>query len=185
LGAKGGASAVHVSENGARSFGDIFARNLAVTPEVIPTVPADAPPEKLDAAWSAVGFVFDNPADTVTAYLDGRATEFWIENPERHGFFKWPANGWLQAQLHRQPGLQEGEDPTYPPDQFYEPPEGEPTKRELVSESGDERVELHHFDFTRVRVTLGRGDDGKFRAIKKRELAALKVNICFHVDTLH
>jgi hypothetical protein len=176
LGAKSGASAVHVSENGAKSFGDKYARNLAVTPELIPTAPADAPSEVLDAAWSAVGFVFDNAADTVTAYLNGQATEFWIEDPMNHNFFKWPARGWIQAQWRGQSGIQEGVDPDYPADQFYTPPEGEPSKRDVVSEAGDERVELHHFPFTRVRVTLGRDASGEFREVKKRELAALKAN---------
>ncbi len=176
LGAKSGASAVHVSENGAKSFGDKYARNLAVTPELIPTAPADAPPETLDAAWSTVGFVFDNAADTVTAYLDGKATDFWIESPERHNFFKWPAQGWQQEYLHKLPGLQQGEDPNYPADQYYAPPEGAPSKRELVSEAGDERVEMHHFAFTRVRVTLGRDAEGRLTEVKKRELVALKAN---------
>ncbi len=176
LGAKNGASAVHVSENGAKSFGDKYARNLAVTPELIPTAPAEAPPEQLDAAWSVMGFVFDNAADTVTAYLDGQASEFWIDDPSKHNFFKWPANGWLQAQLHRQPGLQEGEDPDYPADQFYEPPERKPLQVELVSEAADERVERHHFPFTRVRVTLGRDAAGAFTVVKQRELVALKAN---------
>lgn len=176
LGAKGGASAVHVSENGAKSFGDKYARNLAVTPELIATVPMDSAAAKLDASWSLMGFTFDNAANTVTAYLNGQATDLWIDNPQQHGFFKWPANGWLQAQLHRQPGLQEGEDPNYPVDQFYAPPEERPLQVEVLSEEGDERVELHHFVFTKVRVTLGRDAGGAMSQVKKRELAALKAN---------
>jgi len=109
-----GASAAHVSENGARSFGDRYARNLAATPEVIPAVPADSPEEKLDAAWTVAGFSFDNQRNTVTAYFNGKATEFWIENPEKHPFFQWPHRGWVQAQLRRIPGLQPGEDPGFP-----------------------------------------------------------------------
>jgi hypothetical protein len=176
LGAKSGASAVHVSENGAKSFGDKYARNLAVTPELIPTAPPDATPETLDATWSLLGFTFDNAANTVTAYLNGQATDYWIESPEKQNFFKWPAHGWLQAQLHKLPGLQEGEDPNYPADQFYQPPEEEPLKNEVVSESDGERVELHQYPFTRVRVTLGKDAEGRFTRVKKRELIALKSN---------
>jgi hypothetical protein len=85
LAANTGASAAHVSENGASSFGDRYARNLAVTPELIP-------PE-----WAVAGFTFDNDKNEVTAYLNGKATEYWIENPASHPFFQWPARGWLQG----------------------------------------------------------------------------------------
>ena len=170
LAANNGASAVHVSENGGSSFGDRYARNLAVTPEVIPAVPAGAPAEALDRAWVAAGFTFDNQKHTVTAYLDGKATEFWIDHPEAHPFFQWPYKGWVQAQLHSTPGLQPGEDPAFPKDQFYEPPEGRPLSRTVIEERGEERVELHVFAFTKVRVTLRSGQ------VVKRELTAIKAN---------
>jgi hypothetical protein len=165
LAANNGASAVHVSENGAKSFGDRYARNLAVTPEVIPAVP-----DARDEAWTTVGFTFDNHRNTVTAYLDGKATDYWIDNPEKHPFFQWPANGWTQAQLHRMPGLQDGEDPAFPHDQFYTPPEDKPHRRSVVERREGELVELHEFAFTKVRVTL-RG-----KQVLKRELIALKAN---------
>jgi hypothetical protein len=176
LGANNGASAVHVSENGARSFGDHYARNLAVTPEIIPTVPADAPPEMLDKAWSAVGFVFDNGRNTVTAYLDGKATDYWIDNPHKHQFFEWPAKGWLQAQLHRIAGVQPGEDPTFPADQFYTPPESKPRQRQVLETTATERVELHTFEFTKVRVTLRKDASGRFKEVVRRELVSLRAN---------
>ncbi len=66
----GGASA-HVSENGVSSFGDRYARNLSVTPEVIPA----------DGSWTVVGFTFDNRRNEVTSYWNGKATENWLENP--------------------------------------------------------------------------------------------------------
>jgi hypothetical protein len=161
LAANPGGAAVHVSENGASSFGDRYARNLAVTPETIRAVSADADAEVLDAAWSVAGFTFDNAKNTVTAYLDGKASEFWIENPAEHPFFRWPYRGWEQAQLHRMPGLQ--------PD-HYEPPEGRPLSRTVLEERDGERVELHEFRFTKVRVTL------RAREVVKRELAALCAN---------
>ncbi len=176
LAANDGASAVHVSENGGSSFGDKYARNLAVTPNQIPTVSGRPSENELDRAWSMVGFVFDHANHTMTAYLDGEAMEYWIENPREHRFFKWPAQAWLQAKLHRTPGLQDGEDPNFPPAQFYEPPEDQPLGREVVYEHGNERVELHSFRFTRVRVTLGRDTEGAFSKVKRLDLAALKVN---------
>jgi hypothetical protein len=176
LAAKDGAAAVHVSENGAASFGDRYARNLAVTPEVIPTVATDAPAGVLDTAWSVVGFSFDNAKNTVTAYLNGKASEYWIEDPAKHPFFQWPYKGWVQAELRRVPGLQEGEDPAFPADQFYEPPEKPLLSRTVVRESGEERVELRVFPFTKVRVTLHKDLRGKFTVVAGRELVALKAN---------
>jgi hypothetical protein len=158
LAANNGAAAVHVSENGAKSFGDRYARNLAVTAEPIP------------AGWSAVGFTFDNDRNIATAYLNGKANEYWISNPEKHPFFQWPAKGWIQAQLHRMPRLQNGEDPAFPLDQFYTPPEGKPRRRSLIERTAAVRVELHEFAFTKVRVTL----QGKI--VLSRELVALKAN---------
>lgn len=171
LGANEGGSAVHVSENGAKSFGDKYARNLAVTPEKLKVA---ATAEESDKAWSVMGFTFDNGRDTVTAYLDGKATEYWIDEPEKHGFFKWPANGWLQAELRRLPGLQPGEDAAFPEDQFYRPPETKARKRQVVESTEQRRVELVEYEFTRVRVTTERVD-GRWRTAG-RELVALKAN---------
>jgi hypothetical protein len=158
LAANPGAAAVHVSENGASSFGDRYARNLAVTPQV------------LDEEWRAAGFVFDNRRNTVTAYFDGVASDFWIDNPEAHPFFQWPAKAWQQAEWRRQPGLQPGEDPNFPAGQFYSPPEDRRRRRTLLESRPGERVELEEFPFTKVRVTRRNG------AVVRRELVALRVN---------
>jgi hypothetical protein len=175
LAANPGASAAHVSENGAKSFGDRYARNLSVTPEKIPEAPDRSPAEVLDAAWTVVAMSFDNQRNTVTSYINGAATSFWIEAPAEHPFYQWPARGWLQAQLHRIPGAQEGEDLSFPRDQFYEPPERKPRKRKLLSENGSQRVELHEFEFTKVRVTLRKNARGQFAPFQ-RDLAALRAN---------
>ncbi len=175
LAANDGASAVHVSENGRSSFGDRYARNLATTRRLIPTAAADAPDAVMDAAWSVVGFVFDNERNTATAYLDGEAEDHWIEDPASHPFFQWPARGWLQAQLRRVPGRQPGEDPGYPADQLYEPPEAAPHRRSRVSADAVERVFDDTYAFTRVRVTERRGADGTWQ-VASRELLALRVN---------
>lgn len=86
LAANRGAVAAHISENGAHSFGDKYARNLAVTPETLP------------AKWIAAGFTFDNARDTLTAYYDGHATELWIDNPQSHPFFQWVARAWASGE---------------------------------------------------------------------------------------
>ncbi len=85
LAANNGASAAHVSENGSSSFGDKYARNLSVTPELIPN------------RWALLGLRFDNRANTVTSSLDGVETEYWIDNPDQHPFFKWAAKGWAEG----------------------------------------------------------------------------------------
>ncbi|HYN02242.1 MAG TPA: hypothetical protein VE359_07340 [Vicinamibacteria bacterium] len=175
LAANDGASAVHVSENGRSSFGDRYARNLAATRRLIPTSAPDAPDAVMDAAWSVVGFVFDNERNTATAFLDGEAEDHWIEDPASHPFFQWPAKGWLQAQLRRLPGLQAGEEPDFPADQLYEPPETEPRKRTRVSATSRERVFDDTYAFTRVRVTQRRDADGRWQPAS-RELRALRVN---------
>jgi hypothetical protein len=156
LAANNGASAVHVSENGAASFGDRFARNLAVTPELIPAVPADSNPDMLDRSWSVVAFSFDNAKNTVTAYLNGRATGYWIDDPAKHPFFQWPYKGWV--------------------DGSYRPPEKPLLSRTVVEENDGERVELRVYPFTKVRVTLQKDERGKFTRVAARELVALKAN---------
>ncbi|MGC4048521.1 MAG: hypothetical protein QM757_02260 [Paludibaculum sp.] len=175
LAANAGAPAVHVSENGRNSFNDRYARNLAVTPEIMPAVPSDAPAQVLDQSWQLAGFTFDNRRNEVTAYLNGKATEYWIDNPQKHPFFQWPAKGWQQAQLHRQPGQQEGEDPSYPADQYYEPPETKPLRREVEKSEPTLRQELQTFRYTKVRVTLRREGKDPWRIVQ-RELVALKAN---------
>jgi hypothetical protein len=176
LAANPGASAAHVSENGGRSFGDRYARNLAVTPQVIPAVHAAAPASALDHAWTLVGFAFDNRRNTVTAYFNGEATELWIDHPESHPFYQWPYRAYVQAQLHRLPGLQTGENPDFPPDQFYEPPEGKPRRRTILERSSGQQIELHEFEFTKVRVTLRWPPGGKPLEVVSRQLMALKAN---------
>jgi hypothetical protein len=171
LAANPGAPAAHVSENGGSSFGDKYARNLAVTRERMPVASAGEDGEE----WSVAGFVFDNAADALTAYLNGRSEENWIEDPATHPFFRWPAHGWTQAQLAKLPGVQEGELPDYPRDRYYEPPETRLVEERVESESMTSRVVLKHFEFTKVRETYVAQTGGGWQ-LANRELVALKVN---------
>ena len=141
LAANAGASAAHVSENGASSFGDRYARNLSVTPKVIPN----------DGAWHTVGMVFDNARNTVTSYLDGRAEDYWIENPAKHPFFQWVERGWRNGE--------------------YQPPEKKARAVKVIEQSAERRVEERQYEFTRVRITRENG-----AAQERRELVALRVN---------
>lgn len=81
------AAASHISENGASTFGDKYARHLSVTPQ---TMPVDR--------WCSIALVFDNANDTVTSYLDGQAAENWVESPERHPFFRHAAAAWERGE---------------------------------------------------------------------------------------
>jgi hypothetical protein len=87
----------------------------------------------------------------VTAYINGVATGNWIDEPQKHPFFRWPAEGWRTGE--------------------YQPPEGKPLSRQLLERTGEGRVELWTYRFTKVRVTL----DGQGK-VARRELASLRVN---------
>lgn len=175
LGANLGASSAHVSENGLASFGDRYARHLAVTPEKMTARGSDAD-GKNDSDWSTVGFVYDNQTKTVTAYLDGRATPNWVEQPGKNGFFKATVKAWEQGRYARFAGEQAGEDPLFPADQRYRPPEVTPLEERVESDTPERRVVLRFYEFTKVRVTLVPAEDGTMRELPEAELAALKVN---------
>jgi hypothetical protein len=73
------------------------------------------------------------------------------------------------------PSLQPGEDPAFPPDQYYEPPEIRPLSRSLASVNENERVEIQSFRYTKVRVTLRKSAGESFEVVR-RELIGLRVN---------
>lgn len=87
LAANPGAAAGHVSDNGASSFGDKYARHIGVTKDSIPM-----------GEWAAVAMVFDNARDRVTCYVNGVAEENWVEAPQKHPFFQWAARAWERGE---------------------------------------------------------------------------------------
>lgn len=176
LSANPGASSAHVSENGLSSFGDPYARHLAVTQAKMRSVNREATPEQLDAGWSSVGFVFDNPKNTVTAYIGGIAAEYWIAEPAKSPFYQSTERAWRQARLATIPGVQPGEDPQFPKDQFYTPPETKALHEEVVSETAENRVIVRTFEFTKLRVTQRKDAAGNFTTETACELVALKAN---------
>ena len=176
LAANRGAASAHISENGLASFGDRYARHHAVTPEKMKNAKPRATPAELDAGWSAVGFVFDHTTKTVTAYLNGAATEYWVDEPAKSPFYRSAERAWRQARLAAIPGVQPGEDPQFPRDQFYTPPETNSLKEEILSQSDDERVVVRTYAFTKVRVTLRKNAAGQFSTETAADLVALKAN---------
>ncbi len=148
LAANTGGVGAHVSENGAASFGDRYARNLSVTKARLMERSEPAGP------WQAAAFVFDNAKNTVTSYLDGRAEDYWIEEGlAQHPFFGWAHKAWTAG---------ERKDGSFPAGQFYRPPEANPKKTRKLAGG----AVLHEYEFTKVRVAA----DGR------RELVGLKVN---------
>ncbi|ODS86184.1 MAG: hypothetical protein ABS46_01385 [Cytophagaceae bacterium SCN 52-12] len=174
LAANPGAASVHVSENGLTSFGNTYARHLAVAPDKMKKTPTGAAPEQLDAGWTTIGFVYDSEKKIVTAYNDGEALDYWVEEPAKTSFYAPAERAWRQARLARIPGLQEGEEPDFPHDQFYEPPESRPLKEVVESETANERVVLLTYEFTKVRER--RKKSGRKFVTQERELVALRAN---------
>ena len=172
---RAGAACGHVSENGASSFLNRYALHKSNSADVAPAVPADAPAAVLDAAWQCFAMTYDHATRELTGWLNGVAGDRWLENPKTDTLIKSAYHAWLQGRLHCEPGLQPGEDPAFPPDQFYNPPEDRPLAVKILRASADERVELREFRYTRVEVTLRRGADGGFTETG-RDLVALRLN---------
>jgi hypothetical protein len=118
---------------------------------------------------------YNHATHELTGWLNGVAGDRWLENPKSDPLIKSAYNAWLQARLHREPGLQPGEDPAFPSDQFYQPPEDQLVSSKILRESAAERVELREYRYTRVQVTLRPGADGNFTETA-RDLVALRLN---------
>jgi hypothetical protein len=170
---KEGAACGHVSENGASSFAYKYAMHKSNSGDVSPPVPSDAPPVVLDSSWQCFGMTFNNARNELAGWLNGRAAERWQPDVKR----ALPAvyNAWRQGQLRRIPGLQHGEDPDYPLDQVYTPPEDKALKSEQLSETANSRVELQEFGYTKVRVVYERSDDGTW-IVTERDLTEIRLN---------
>ena len=171
---KSGSACGHVSENGAGSFNYKYALHKCNSADVALAIPADSPAKILDASWQCFAMTFDSQRDEITGWLDGRSGERWEESVQ-HGMMAQIRNAWLQGYLHQQPGLQPGEDPNFPQDQYYNPPEETPLSTKVLSENADERVELRQYRYTRVKVTLHKDAQGRF-VVANRDLVALRLN---------
>jgi len=171
---KEGSACGHVSENGASSFLNKYALHKCNSAAVSPKVPADAELAVLAKAWRTFAMTFDSRTQELTGWLDGVAGDRWLENPQQDRLLSFAANAWRQARLARTPGIQPGEDPTFPSDQYYAPPEEKPIKVTVLSEASAEqrtrREELREYRYTKVKVTLVDGRE------VERVLVALRLN---------
>ncbi|MHC1767179.1 MAG: hypothetical protein AB9869_23230 [Verrucomicrobiia bacterium] len=170
---KEGSACGHVSENGAKSFGHIYAMHKCNSGDVSPAVPADSPAELLDASWQCFAMTYHHETHELTGWLNGQDTGRWQEDVQKA--IPVIHNAWLQGNLHREPGLQPGEDPNFPTDQFYNPPEDKPVSAKVLSETPDKRVELQEFRYTRVKVTQRKAADGTWTTAA-RDLADVRLN---------
>jgi hypothetical protein len=167
---KVGSACGHVSENGASSFLNKYALHKCNSVGVSPEVPADAPAATLDASWQCFATTFDDATDELIGWLNGKSGQRWLENPKQDKLISSAYQAYMQGHYAKLPGRQEGEDESFPKDQYYNPPEDKPVSVRVVREEGGERVELREYRYTKVEVTLR---DGKEVA---RELVGLSLN---------
>jgi len=170
-----GSACGHVSENGAGSFLNRYALHKCNSVGVSPAVPADSPAEVLDACWECFAMTFDNDRNELTGWLNGVAGDRWLENPKNDRLIASACHAYLQGHYARTPEREFDEDPAFPKDQYYNPPEDTPVAVEVIEDAPDHRVELREYRYTRVRVTL-RKAPGAAPVETARELAALRLN---------
>ncbi len=175
---KEGSACGHVSENGASSFLNRYALHKCNSAGISPKVPADSPAGVLDGAWRCFAMTFDHERDELTGWLDGEAGDRWLENPKADGLLSFARNAYLQGHYRREPGLQEGEDPDFPADQFYNPPEDEPLSVEVLVDTPEKRVERREYRYTKVELTTRGG-------ATTRELVALRLNPWWYPHDLY
>jgi hypothetical protein len=172
---KMGSACGHVSENGGSSFLNRYALHKCNSLAQSPEVPADSPPEVLDRSWQCFAMTFDEKSDELTGWLNGESGDRWLENPKDDRLISSAYNAWRQGYLHQIPGLQEGEDPLYPADQYYNPPEDDLQSTVVLNEGEGEWVDLREYRYTKIKVTLRQQADGSYQEVD-RDLQALRLN---------
>lgn len=172
---KEGTACGHVSENGASSFLNRYALHKSNSATASPAVPADAPADDLDRSWQCFAMTFDHQRRELTGWLNGAAGDRWLDNPKADKLISSAYQAYMQGHFARTPGVQPGEDPTFPEDQYYNPPEDLAAVTKVLRADDTERVELREYGYTRVEVTLRKGDEGQF-AEMGRDLVGLRLN---------
>lgn len=170
-----GSACGHVSENGAGSFLNRYALHKCNSAGVSPTVPADSPAEVLDAAWQCFAMTFDNEKNELTGWLNGVAGDRWLENPKNDRLISSAYRAYMQGHYARTPEREPDEDPTFPRDQYYNPPEDSPVALTVLSKTEESRIELREYRYTKVRVTLRKSAESTF-VETSRDLVALRLN---------
>ncbi len=172
---KEGSACGHVSENGGSSFLNRYALHKSNSAAVSPAVPADAAPDVLDTSWQTFAMTFDHSRHELTGWLNGVAGDRWLENPKADALIASAHRAYMQGYYARTPGAQTDEDPSYPQDQYYNPPEDAAVSVKVLRESPVERVEWREYPYTRVEVVLRKGDGGQWLEAG-RDLVGLRLN---------
>jgi hypothetical protein len=176
---KQGSACGHVSENGASSFLNKYALHKCNSVDLAPEVPADSPAGVLDASWQCFAMTFDHEKHELTGWLNGVSGDRWLDQPKKDRLISSAHNAYMQGYYARLSGKQDGEDESFPRNQYYTPPEGEPLSVKVQSESADERVELREHRYTRIEVTLRGGRE------VARDLVALRLNPWWYPHDLY
>ncbi len=176
---KQGSACGHVSENGASSFLNRYALHKCNSANLSPEVLGDAPAEVLDKAWQCFAMTFDHEKDELTGWLNGASGDRWIQNLSADSHLKSAHHAYLQGHFARTPEKEPAEDPAFPKDQYYNPPEAEPLSVKILRESAGERVELREHRYTKIEVTLRDGQE------VARDLVALRANPWWYPHDLY
>lgn len=170
-----GSACGHVSETGASSFLNRYALHKSNSAGASPRVPADSPDATLDESWQCFAMTFDHQRQELTGWLNGVSGDRWLENPKADKLISSAYRAYMQGHYAGMPGVQPGEDVSFPKDQFYNPPEETPVSTKVIRSTDNERVELREYRYTKVEITLRRGDDRHF-AESNRDLVGLRLN---------
>jgi hypothetical protein len=117
--------------------------------------------------------------DELTGWLDGAAGDRWLEDPKKDHLISSAYDAYMQGHYAATPQKEPKEDPTFPKDQFYNPPEDQPLSVKMLRDANGERVELWEYNYTKVEVTLR---DGKELS---RDLIALRLNPWWYPHDLY
>ena len=179
-----GSACGHVSENGASSFLNRYALHKSNSAHQSPEVSHDAPAEVLDASWQCFAMTFDHERDELTGSLNGVAGDRWLDDPKNDNLISSAYLAYMQGHYAGQPEMQDGEDPSFPADQYYNPPEEKIVASKIISETADERVEWIEYPYTRVRITSTKTDDSQWLE-KERDLVGLRLNPWWYPHDLY
>jgi len=179
-----GSACGHVSENGASSFLNRYALHKSNSADQSPEVPHDAPAEVLDASWQCFAMTFDHERDELTGWLNGVSGDRWLDDPKNDNLISSAYLAYMQGHYARTPEMQDGEDPAFPADQYYNPPEEKVVASKVISETADERVEWIEYPYTRVRITSNKTTDGQWLE-SERDLVGLRLNPWWYPHDLY
>ena len=131
--------------------------------------------EILDRSWQCFAMTFDHRRQELTGWLNGEAGDRWLDNPKADRLIASAYRAYMQGHFARTPGEQPGEDPAFPRDQYYNPPEELVVATTVLRADESERVELREYRYTKVEVTLRTDADGRWTEVS-RELVGLRLN---------